>query len=287
MAAIIAPLFVVVGIGFAWARLGKPFHTDMVAMLVANIGGPCLIFSSLTKLQVSPLDFTILAGAFVAVMAANLAVGALALRLMGLRMGPYLPALTFANTGNIGLPLCLFAFGDAGLALAISGFFIVAVGNMTIGVALMSGRLSLRQVSTNPYLYVIAAALAFMITDTRPPAWIANTVELLGGVSIPLMLLALGVTIAKLRVRSIPRSVALSALRLGLGFALGVAMAHLFGLTGVSRGVLILQSAMPVAVMNFLFASRYGCEPEEVAGMIVASTALSFLTLPALLYVVL
>ena len=102
-----------------------------------------------------------------------------------------------------------------------------------------------------------------------------------------LMLMALGVTIAKLRVRSIQRSVALSALRLGLGFALGVAMAELFGLTGISRGVLILQSAMPVAVMNFLCASRYQCEPEEVAGMIVASTALSFLTLPALLYVVL
>ena len=134
---------------------------------------------------------------------------------------------------------------------------------------------------------MVLCPLAFMITETKPPVWISNTVDLLAGVSIPLMLMALGVTIAKLRVRSIQRSVALSALRLGLGFALGVAMAELFGLTGISRGVLILQSAMHVAVMNFLFASRYQCEPEEVAGMIVASTALSFLTLPALLYVVL
>ena len=101
------------------------------------------------------------------------------------------------------------------------------------------------------------------------------------------MLMALGVSLATLKVRSIPRSVLLSVARLVMGFCIGFAMAEAFGLTGAARGVLILQSSMPVAVMNFLFASRYDRAPEEVAGMIVVSTVISFATLPLLLAVVL
>ncbi|MHA1108788.1 MAG: AEC family transporter, partial [Alphaproteobacteria bacterium] len=72
-----------------------------------------------------------------------------------------------------------------------------------------------------------------------------------------------------------------------IGFVLGVAVAWLFGFTGAARGVLIVQCAMPVAVINYLYANMFNRHPEEIAGMIVISTAISFATLPALLYVVL
>ena len=75
----------------------------------------------------------------------------------------------------------------------------------------------------------------------------------------------------------------MSALRLGLGFAVGLAVATAMGLEGTVRGVVIFESAMPVAVFNYLWAVRYNTAPEVVAGLVLASTALSFVTLPLLL----
>jgi predicted permease len=101
------------------------------------------------------------------------------------------------------------------------------------------------------------------------------------------MLIAMGVSLARFRITSAGRSVLIAALRLGMGFVVGVGVAELFGLTGVMRGVTILQSAMPVAVFSYLFAVRYNRSPEEVAGTVVISTLLSFASLPALLWYVL
>jgi hypothetical protein len=284
---IIAPLFVIAGIGFVWGRRGKPFDTDVIGALVLNFGVPCLIFSSLTKLQVSSSAFGQMAGAYTVAMFANLFLGAVVLRLMKLEAGTYLPALTYSNNGNMGLPLCLFAFGEPGLALAMATFVISSVGNYTIGIGLVSGRPPIRGLFGNLYFYVIIAALIFMVTGARPPLWATNTVDLIGKMSIPLMLLALGVTLSRLDVASFPRSLTLALLRLAIGFALGMGVAAAFGFTGAARGVLILQCSMPVAVINYLYASRFNRHPEEVAGMIVISTAISFATLPLLLYVVL
>jgi len=119
------------------------------------------------------------------------------------------------------------------------------------------------------------------------PDWIANTASLIGGLTIPLMLLALGVSLARLRIASLKRSLALSLVRLLGGFALGYGIGWALGLSDAARGVLAIQSAMPVAVFNYLFAQLYRREPAEVAGMIVISTILSFATLPALLLLVL
>ncbi len=287
ISAIIAPLFVVAAIGFAWGRAGKPFDTTAIGALVLNIGIPCLIFSTLTRLEVSPVAFGRMAGAFTVAMFANLALGAVVLRLMKLSPGTYLPALTFSNNGNMGLPLCLFAFGEAGLALAMATSVISSIGNYTIGIGLVSGRPPIQALFRNVYIYVIFAALIFMVTGVRPPDWATNTVDLIGKMSIPLMLLALGVTLARLEITSFRRSLTLALLRLSIGFVLGVGVAAAFGFTGAARGVLILQCAMPVAVINYLYASRFDRQPEEIASMIVISTAISFATLPALLYVVL
>lgn len=285
--AVIAPLFVVAAIGFAWGRAGKRFDTTVIGALVLNIGIPCLIFSTLTRLEVSPTAFGRMAGAYTVALLANLALGAVVLRLMKLSPRTYLPALTFSNNGNMGLPLCLFAFGEAGLALAMATFVISSIGNYTIGIGLVSGRPPVQALFRNFYIYVIFAAVIFMVTGARPPAWATNTVDLIGKMSIPLMLLALGVTLARLEIASFRRSLSLALLRLSIGLFLGIAVAWLFGFTGAARGVLILQCAMPVAVINYLYASRFDRHPEEIASMIVISTAISFATLPALLYVVL
>jgi predicted permease len=97
------------------------------------------------------------------------------------------------------------------------------------------------------------------------------------------MLIALGVSLARLRIASLKLSLAIALVRLLLGFAVGNLVAWVFGLDGMLAGVLILQSSMPVAVFNYLFAQVYRRAPEEVAGAVVLSTFLSFASLPLLL----
>jgi hypothetical protein len=165
----------------------------------------------------------------------------------------------------------------------IAVFTVSAIGQFTFGALIASGEVSLRRLVRTPVIYAVAIALAFMMTETKPPVWFANTIGLIGGLTIPLMLLALGVSLARLKIKSFGRSLALSLLRLGGGLVIGILVAELLGMSGPARGVIILQSAMPVAVFNYLFAQRYNREAEEVAGMVVLSSLIAFAGLPFLL----
>jgi len=284
---IIAPVFICAGIGFAWGKFGRSYDVELVTNLVTNIGAPCLVFHTLANLRVEGSAFVTVVGATVAALALSMAVGALVLRLARLSLKAFLPALMFPNTGNMGLPLNYLAFGDVGLALGIGVFTVYTVAQFTLGVAIASGTASLKALARVPLLYALAAALAFMITGHVPPKWVNVTTDLLAGLTIPLMLITLGISLARLKVASVPRSLGLSVLRLVMGFAIGIALAAALGLDGTTRGVLIVQLSMPVAVFNYLFAQRYKTAPEEVAGMVVMSTALSFASLPLLLWFVL
>ncbi|MEX2409187.1 MAG: AEC family transporter, partial [Rhodovibrionaceae bacterium] len=173
---------------------------------------------------------------------------------------------------------------DPGLTFAIVIFMVTAIGNFTIGASLARGSARLSELARMPVLYAVPAGLALVIWDLHLPQWLGNTVELLGGLTIPLMLLALGVSLSRLTMASFTRSFGLSFVRLAGGFAVGVLVAWIFGLEGVARGVVILQATMPTAVFNYLFAERYGRAPSEVAGMVLSSTLLSFATLPLLLW---
>jgi hypothetical protein len=132
-------------------------------------------------------------------------------------------------------------------------------------------------------VYAVAIALALMATGTRPPKFVAGALETLGYMAIPIMLLALGVSLARLSPGKIRVSGFVAVLRLALGFAGGWGVATLFGLDGAARGVLIIQSAMPAAVFNYLWAQVYGRDSAAVAGVVVISTALAFLLLPLIL----
>ena len=284
---IIAPVLICAALGYGWARLGKPFDLATVTGIVINIAVPCLVLSSLSKLTIDLAAFGTMAGAATATFALFLAVGYVLLRLLGLPSHTFLPALALGNSGNLGLPLCLFAFGETGLALGIAIFAVSSMVTMTVGQMISAGKLSPAVLLKTPVIYAVALALVFMTTGTRPPKWIASVLETLGYMAIPIMLLALGVSLARLAPGKIKVSGLVAVLRLVLGFAGGYAVAALFGLEGAARGVLIIQSAMPAAVFNYLWAQLYGRDAAAVAGVVVISTALAFLLLPLILMVAL
>lgn len=283
---VIAPVFLIALIGYLWGRSGKTFDTPMVTLLVINIGVPCLIVSVLLEADLTREALTEMAGAAFIALSVNAVLAFAFLKSMGWAQRAYLPGLVFGNTGNMGLPLCLFAFGEEGLALAIGYFVVFAVMQFTLGMGVASGRFSAREIVRNPVVIAVVVAVALMAGGITLPKWIGNTVDLLAGMTIPLMLLTLGVSLGRLHVQTLGRSAVLAAFRLAVGFAVGWGTAELLGMEGVARGVLIIESTMPVAVFNYLFAVRYHSAPEQVAGMVVISTALSFATLPLLLWVV-
>jgi malate permease and related proteins len=284
---IVAPVFICAGLGFGWSRLGRVYDTEQTTALVTTIGAPCLAFHTLANLSAGAAQLGSMAAIAATAIVSCALLGTVVLRLARLPTRTFLPSLMFGNTGNMGLPLAFLAFGDQGLQLAIGVFVVHSITMFTVGVALASGRLSLTGLARIPLLYAVAAALAFMFTGMRPPTWLNATTDLLGGITIPLMLFTLGTSLARLRVANLKLSAALAAVRLVLGFTVALGLVTLLSVEGPARGVLILQLSMPVAVFNYLFAQRYGQRPSDVAAVVVLSTALSFITLPALLWFVL
>ena len=281
--AIIAPVFICAAVGYGWARRDMPFDNEFTTSLSSNIAIPCLIVGTLARLEIGPEAFSQMAIATLITVAATIAAAAVVLKLAGYSQPVFLPSLVFGNTGNIGLPLCLFAFGEEGLALAIVFFTVFLVIQFTFGIWVSAGQSSIRILLRTPLVWAALAGISLQLLDIRLPVWVGNTIGLIGDMAIPLMLLTLGVSLAKLKVTHLGRSVALSISRLAIGLAVGLAVAALLELEGAARGILILESTMPVAVLNYLFAARYDRSHEEVAGLVLVSTAISFVTLPGLL----
>ncbi|WP_207477190.1 AEC family transporter [Arenibaculum pallidiluteum] len=283
IAAVMAPVFIVAALGFGWTRARLPFDRAFVTTFVVNVATPCLVFSTLTRLRAEASDVTALAlAAATAVLLAG-GSGALAMLALRLPLRPYVPAFAFPNAGNMGIPICLFAFGETGIGYAVVFFTVLAVFQFTLGPAIAAGRADLRQLLSTPLVPVVIVALAVRATGLPLPAWLTNTTGLLGNCAVPLMLVSLGVALAGLRLKGTVRALALSALRLATGAAAGWAAATAFGLEGTMRSVVILQSAMPVAVFNYLWAAKFDNAPEDVASMVIASTVLAMLLLPVLL----
>jgi predicted permease len=279
---VLTPVLVAIVIGYCWARFGTPVDTAAASQIILNVGTPCLIFTTLSTLDVSPVELGSMAAASLLMMVAFLATGYVLLRVTGMPHRIYLPPIVFGNLGNLALPLYLFAFGKPGLELGLIMFATQSVIFFTINMWLMSGHPSPFSMLKTPHIYAIAAALAFTLTGTVPPKWITNTTSLLGGMTIPIMLIMLGVSLARMKVVAFALPLGVAVAKLVVSLALAWAIAWLLGLHGTARGVIFIACGMPAAVFNYLIAVRYNRQPGEVASYIVISTVVTLLLLPAL-----
>lgn len=282
--AILAPVVICGVIGFVWAKLDFPYNVKEITPLIVNVGTPALVISTLLGVDLSLESFAQMFGFALAVHAGAALLGIIALKALGRSLSSYLPALMFPNTGNMGLPICYFAFGAEGLALAIAFFCVSSIGQFTVGTAIASGEMNMRRTATSTLVWGIAISLLMIGFDLKLPEFLMSTVDLIGGFTIPLMLIGLGVSVARLEVSGIGLSATLSIVRLLGGFLIGWGVTEIFALEGALRGVIIIQATLPVALFNYLFASYYNRDPEGVAGTVVVSTVLSVVTLPLLLW---
>lgn len=284
---IVAPVFLLAGLGFGWVRLGFEYRIQFVTRLAMTLAVPCLIFVSLMQTRIEPAALTALSLACVAAYGAITVLAAGMIRLMRLDRRTYLAPVIFGNTGNLGLPLALFAFGDTGLSYAVVVFAIMAVWNFTFGVWLVAGGGDLGKVVREPMVAATVLGALFLWQGWQTPVFLTNTLELIGQMAIPLMLITLGVAVARLTPGGVGRAVLLSLLKLALCVAVAWVAGLAFDLDRVAFGVLVLQVATPVAVTAYLLAEKYGADSEAVAGLVVVSTLISVAALPLLLAVLL
>ncbi len=281
---VVTPVAVCAAIGFVWARKKQPFDSQMVTRLVSNVGVPSLVFSTLINVKIGGALFMEMVAAAVITSTLFFAIGYAILKVTRLPVRTYLNPVAFPNAGNMGLPLCLLAFGDEGLALGIAYFAVSVILMMTVGIAVASNEYRLMDILKRPFLYALAAAAFFTVSGTPVPNVILSTTKLLGNFTIPLMLITLGVSLATLQIVNIKHAVFISFCRIGIGIPVGIAAALMFGFTGPAYGTLVLMCSMPVAVFTFLLAENFGADGRAVAGAVVISTLASFATMPALLW---
>ena len=161
---------------------------------------------------------------------------------------------------------------------------VVVVGVFTIGESLPQGSWSVRKLFSLPSVYAVIVGTLLMVTNTPLPEMAEDTLKLLGGATIPLMLLTLGYTIALLRPAYILTGAMLSVLHIVIAAAVALALTHLFGFTGTERGVFILQCLMPCSIFAYLMAKKHMPEQaHEVASLVLISTLMSIAVLPAAL----
>ena len=283
LAAVVAPVFLIAFGGYLWSRTRQPFDHDLVTRLVTWAGAPAMVFSNLANTQQSLDTVARIGVATAGCLLAPGIIGAIGLKLARMPLKVYLPSLIFPNIGNAGLPVCMFAFGQDGMALAMVFFTVTSVAQFTIGPALAAGSFRPGELLKVPLVHAVLISLLVLATGVTVPRWLSNTVSLLAGLTIPLMLLSLGVALSEMKAANTGRAIVFSVLRIGLGLASGWGVAVALGLEGAARGVVVIESSMPAAVFNYLFARMHGNSPDEVAGLILVSTLLSVLTLPLIL----
>lgn len=284
---IVSPVFLLGAVGYAWIRLGLEYRLAFVTQLAMTLSVPCLIFTALMQTEIAPqalADVSIAAAA--AYGAVTVAMTGL-VAISGLPQRDYLPPLTFGNTGNLGLPLALFAFGEAGLGYAVVVFAVMAVWSFTFGVWVVSGGGSPLKALREPMVAATLLGALFLWQGWQTPAFLTRTLELIGQIAIPIMLITLGVAVARLAPARLGRAVMLSAVKLAVCAGLAWAIGRAFALPDVAFGVLVIQVATPVAVTSYMLAEKYGGDADAVAGLVVASTLMSVAALPALLAFVL
>lgn len=280
---ITAPVFLLATIGYAWVRLGFEYRVEFVTRLAMTLSVPCLIFVSLMKSDVAPSALATLSlASLVAYVLVTLA-SFLLVKAMRLDVPTFLAPVIFGNTGNVGMPLALFAFGAVGLDYAVVIFAVMAMLSFTFGVWLVSGGGSPAKVVKEPMVAATLLGAVFLWQGWETPTFLTNTLELIGQIAIPVMLITLGVAVARLETKAMGQAVVLSVFKAVICAGCAWWTARWFGLEPVAAAVLILQVATPVAVTSYMLAEKYGSDAQPVAGLVVASTLLSVITLPLIL----
>ena len=284
---VVTPVFLLAAIGYFWVKLGFEYRVEFVTRLAMTLAVPALVFTSLTQNTINPKFLTEM---IIVVCMAYAVVSVLALIftfIFKLDLRTFLMPLISGNTGNLGLPLCFLAFGKDGLGYAVIVFAFTSIVAFTFGLWVVSGTRSFKQPLKEPLVPATILGLLFMFYGWETPKILTNSLNLISQMAIPLMLITLGVAVARLKTQLAFKTLGISISKIMIGTIAGITVGYQFSIPYEAFAVLIIQMSMPVAVTSYLLAEKYGANSEAVAGLVVISTFLTTFTTPVVLSVLL
>lgn len=277
--AILFPLIAIVAAGYFYGRRHRP-QMAVANRLNMDVFVPALVFAAMAGKSIHLADYAPLALAALLLLACCGLLAWAVARLLNVPAKTLAPPMMFNNSGNIGLPLAVLAWGEAALPAAVILFMVENTLHFSLGQRLLDPATRLLTLWRVP---VVAAALAgLLVALTGLPIWspAVTTIRMLGEVSVPLLLFALGVRLTDVALGDWRLPVAAALLRPLAGMALAAGLVELIGLTGRDAAMLIVFGALPPAVLNFLFAERYQQEPQRVASIVLIGNLAALVTLP-------
>jgi predicted permease len=286
---VLFPVFSIIGIGYFLGKRDPKINTKFITDFAGNVGTPAMIFYTITTTGVT-LDIFLQYFIYALIIITGFSiVGIFALILLKKDFISELPPLILPNTGNMGIPICLFAYGTNGLGVASAIASVVILFHFTLGVFLAKKEFTLSLVLKNAPTYGILISILFLYYNWEVPMFLENTTFLLTYSTIFLVLMSLGVALTRLKVKSWNSSIILGAIRVLIGPAVAFILINYLNLSGYAAGVLLIQSAMPSAVLTYLVGSIYSPRKivDNVASVIVTSTLMSFITIPIVVYIAL
>lgn len=276
---VVFPLVAIVGVGFFY---GRKVSTDMSVANRINIDVfiPALIFSVMASKSFELALYMKLAlGAALVVLGSGLLVLPVC-RWLKVAPKTFVPPMMFNNSGNLGLPLMVLAFGEQALPAAVVMFLVENLLHFTVGTYIMDHRTHWLQVLRNPIIIATFLGVLWSLMGWVLPVWLQLPIDMLGQISIPLMLFALGVRMT---------GIDFSHWRIGLwsavlaplsGLLMALPAALLLDLNTQQQAMLILFGALPPAVLNYMISERYQQEPQLVAPIVLIGNMASLLIIP-------
>ena len=283
---VIVPVFFVIGVGYYLGKKNPEINTDFITTFAGNVGTPAMIFYTITTTGVTLSVFTEYFIYALIIIGGFSLVGILFLLLLKKDFISELPPLILPNTGNMGIPICLFAYGTAGLGVASAIASVIILLHFTLGVLLAKKSFSFEILIKNMPIYGIIVSVIFLYFEWDVPGYLENTTFLLTYATIFLVLMSLGIALSRLKVVSWTHASILGAVRVIIGPLIGFGLIKFLNLNGFAAGVLLIQSCMPSAILTYLVGSMYSERKvvDSVASVIVTSTIMSFITIPIVVY---
>ena len=280
------PVFFIIGIGYYLGKKNPKIDTAFITNFAANIGSPGLIFYSITSTGITFELFSVYFFYALVVITGFALVGLVFLFFQRKDLVTELPPFILPNTGNMGLPICLFAYGAKGFGIASAISAVVMLLHFTLGVFLAKKKFDSQLILKTPAFYAIIFSLFFLYFEIKPPVFLVNLTMLLSYATIFLVLMSLGIALTRLKVFSFKDAMVASIGRVIIGPIIGFSLIKFFNLTGFAAGVLLIQCSMPSAVLTYLVGSMYSPKKvvDSIASMIVVSTIISFVTIPIVVF---
>lgn len=280
------PIVILIAIGFYWKKKELPFDKDMISSLLMNLGTPALLIASINNkdLTVDNMLTILIYGTSLIIVCTALTT--VYLKIEGKEVRPFLQSFIFPNTGGLGIPIVYVLLGETAFVYAITFSILINIYHFTIGLWLANNSLNIKKALQTPVLYALVAALLFKGTNTEVPSVLEDVCKMLGGIVIPLMLIAFGSSLVGIKIGENQKAIRMGIARVIIGF-LVVYMAYILGdFEHIIIATLLIQYSMPIATTSYLFAFKFNGPDKEVAVMTASSTVTILFLLPVIIYLV-